>query len=240
MRSSLVVALAVCLTLVSCKKTETRVQPRLLPSPMNQKADPSAIALEIPAGATFVSYKGALGANKGAQFVVGGEQGSVFTVHALTPERDVDIAVYRADTGGRITDEQPLNPAFFMARLPATLGYLVVVRSMGDPTPYTLEIEVPFRLFFDQTRSVEVTNSAPANAVVSYLAPPSGTITAELKNAVADAYLTVHALDGRPLLTAEANKRTFTGGAGRSDEGVVVSVNQGATEGSFTLKVTGR
>ena len=93
--------------------------------------------------------------------------------HALTPEHDVDIAVYRADTGGRITDEQPSNPAFFMARLPATLGYLVLLRSTGDATPYTLEIEVPFRLFFDQTRSVEVTNSAPANAVIEYLAPPS-------------------------------------------------------------------
>ena len=125
-----------------------------------------------------------------------------------------------------------------MARLPATLGYLVLLRSTGDATPYTLEIEVPFRLFFDQTRSVEVTNSAPANAVIEYLAPPSKTITAELTNAAPDAYLTVHALDGRQLLRAEENKRTFTGGPDREGEGVVVSVNQGATAGSFTLKVS--
>jgi hypothetical protein len=73
--------------------------------------------------------------------------------------------------------------------------------------------------------------------VVEYLAPPSPTITAELTSAPADAYLTVHALDGRRLLKAEANSRTFTGGAGKPAEGVVISVNQGATSGDFTLRV---
>jgi hypothetical protein len=239
MRSSLIGgAVVVCLSLASCKKTETRVQPRLPRSPMNVKAGPSAISLEMPAGATMMRYKGTLEANKDTQFVVGAEQGSMLMAHALTPEHDLDIAVYRADTGGRVTDEQPSNPAFFMAQLPATRGYVVVVRSTGDPTPYTLEIEVPFRLFFDQTRSVEVTNSAPANAVVSYLVPPNRTITADLTNAAPDAYLTVDTLDGRQLLLAEASKRTFTGSAERPGEGVVVNVNQGATDGSFTLKIS--
>jgi hypothetical protein len=204
---------------------------------MNLRPGSGAVTLGMPAGATSMNFKGSLAANKDAQFVVGADQGSVFMAHALTPEHDLDVAVYRADTGGRITDEQPSNPAFFMARLPATLGYLVLLRSTGDATPYTLEIEVPFRLFFDQTRSVEVTNSAPANAVIEYLAPPSKAITAELTNAAPDAYLTVRALDGKQLLRAEENKRTFSGGPDREGEGVVISVNQGATGGSFTLKV---
>jgi hypothetical protein len=238
MRSSLVVALVVCLALTSCKSGETRPQPRISPSPMNLRPGAGAVTLDMPAGATSLSYKGSLPANKNAEFVLGGQQGSVLMAHALTPEHDLDIAVYRADTGGRITDEQPSNPAFFMARLPATLGYLVLLRSTGDATPYTLEVEVPFRLFFDKMRSVEVTSSAPANAVVEYLAPPSKTITAELTNAAPDVYLTVKTLDGRQLLRAEENKRTFTGGPDREGEGVVVSVNQGATAASFTLKVS--
>lgn len=237
MRSSLIITLVVCLSLTSCKKPELRPQPRLSPSPMNLRPGSGAVSLEMPPGATSMNFKGSLEANKEAQFVVGAEQGAVFMAHALTPEHDLDIAVYRADTGGRITDEQPSNPAFFMARLPATLGYLVLLRSTGDATPYTLEIEVPFRQFFDQTRSVEVTNSAPANAVIEYLAPPSKAISAELTNAMPGAYLTVRALDGKQLLRAEENKHTFSGGPDREGEGVVISVNQGATEGSFTLKV---
>jgi hypothetical protein len=238
MRLSFVVVLVACLSLTSCKNNETRSQPRLPPSPMNLRPGSGAVTLEMPAGATFLSYKGSLAANKKAEFVLGGQQGSVLMAHALTREHDLDIAVYRADTGARITDEQPSNPAFFMARLPATVGYLVLLTSTGDATPYTMEIEVPFRLFFDQTRLVEVTNSAPANAVIEYLVPPSKTIVAELTNAAPDAYLTVDALDGRQLLRAEENKRTFTGGPDREGEGVVVSVNQGATAGSFTLKVS--
>jgi hypothetical protein len=74
--------------------------------------------------------------------------------------------------------------------------------------------------------------------VVEYLAPPSKTITAELTNAAPDVYLTVKTLDGRQLLRAEENKRTFTGGPDREGEGVVVSVNQGPTAASFTLKVS--
>jgi hypothetical protein len=100
-----------------------------------------------------------------------------------------------------------------------------------------LVIEFPFRLFIDLTRSVEVTNAAPANAVIEYLAPPSKAITAELTNAAPDAYLTVRALDGKQLLRAEENKRMFTGGPDREGVGAVISVNQGATGGSFTLKV---
>lgn len=240
MRSSLVIVLVVCLSLTSCKKTDLRPQPRLSPSPMNLRPGSGAVTLEMPAGATSMNFKGSLPSNRDAQFVVGAGQGSVFMAHALTPEHDLDIAVYRADTGGRITDEQPSNPAFFMARLPATLGYLVLLRSTGDATPFMLEIEVPFRLFFDQTRSVQVTNSAPANAVIEYLAPPSKAIAAELTNAAPDAYLTVRALDGKQLLRAEENKRTFNGGPDREGEGVVISVNQGPTAGSFTLKVSER
>lgn len=149
MRSSLLIALVVCLSLTSCKKDELRPQPRLSPSPMNLRPGSGAVTLEMPAGTTSTNFKGSLVANKDAQFVVGAEQGSVFMAHALTPEHDVDIAVYRADTGGRITNEQPSNPAFFMARLPATLGYLVLLRSTGDAMPFSLEIEIPFRLFFD-------------------------------------------------------------------------------------------
>jgi hypothetical protein len=92
MRSSLVVALVVCLALTSCKSSETRPQPRISPSPMNLRPGAGAVTLDMPAGATSLSYKGSLPANKNAEFVLGGQQGSVFMAHALTPEHDLDIA----------------------------------------------------------------------------------------------------------------------------------------------------
>ncbi len=191
----------------------------------------------MPPGATLLKFDGNLEPGKDAEFLIGGLQGSVFMTHAITPEHDLEIDVYRADSGQRITDDTPRNPSFFMARLPATLGYLVVVRSPSVATPYTLAIEMPFQLFFDATRSVAVTNSAPANAVVEYLAPSSPTITADLIEGSKDAYLTVQGLAGHQFLKAEANSRTFTGGALRPNEGVVIRVNQGPTGGTFTLRV---
>ena len=64
MRSSLVIALVVCLSLTSCKKSELRPQPRLSPSPMNLRPGSGAVTLEMPAGATSMSFKGSLAANK--------------------------------------------------------------------------------------------------------------------------------------------------------------------------------
>ncbi len=127
-----------------------------------------------------------------------------------------------------------------MATLPATLGYLIVVRSTSAGTPYTLQVETPFKLFFDETRSVAITNTAPAHSVVKYLAPMDGPVSAELTSGPSDAYLTVHGLSGQHLLEAEANSRSFDGGAVKPNEAVVISVNQGATGGEFTLRVKGK
>jgi hypothetical protein len=240
MRSRIAVVFIVCLSLSACKKNVSREQPAKPVMPAVLKPDAAATPLAIPPGATQVNFAGTLDATKDAHFLLGEQKGSVFMAYAATPDRDLGIAVYRADTGERIRDEQPANPAFFMARLPETLGYLVAVKNTGAATPYTLQVEVPFTLFFDQMRTVEVTNFAPAHSVVSYLAPPTQTITAELEGATPDAYLTVHALDGRHLLKAEANSRTFTGGSGKPNEGVIITVNQGSTEGRFTLKVSAK
>jgi hypothetical protein len=240
MRPHIAVALVLCFAVSSCKKDATREQPALPSMPAVLKPDSSTKLLAVPPGATKVTFAGTLEANKDAKFLLGEHKGSVFTAYAATSDRDLGIAVYRADTGERIRDEQPANPAFFMARLPETLGYVVAVKNTGAATPYTLQVEVPFLLFFDQSRSVEVTNFAPANAVVTYLSPAAETITAELEGGAPDAYLTVHALDGRHLLKAEANSRTFTGSAGKPNEGVIIAVNQGPTAGRFTLKVSAK
>jgi hypothetical protein len=201
---------------------------------------PSAAArpVGIPPGATSLVITSTFEADKDAEFLIGEEKGVVLMAHALTPGGDLDVSVYRADTGARVADESPSNPVFFMARLPETLGYLVAIRNPGKPVPYSLELEVPRQLVLDEkTHSAEVSGLIRANGVLSYLVPP-GTITAELVKAPEGAYLTVHGLAGAQLLKAADGARTFTGTAVRPNEAIVVTVNQGATDGDFALNVT--
>jgi len=218
---------------------DAKPAPPLPPSvPSTRQPTAAAQTIAIPPGATTVSVEGVLAADKDAEFVIGEEMGVVFMAHAVTPDQDLDVSVYRSDTGERIADEQPSNPAFFMARLPATLGYLVAIRSTGTPSPFTLEIEVPRRLYFDEsTSATQVSGTAMANGKVEFLTPPGGTITAELAKASEDSFLTVHGLAGQRLLKAEPGARTFTGAAPQPNEELVISVNQGASSGEYTLRV---
>ena len=213
--------------------------PPPMPSiPETRQATAAAKAVGIPPGATSIAIKSTFEVGTDAEFLIGEEKGTLVMAHAITPGGDLDVSVYRADTGARIADESPTNPVFFMARMPETLGYLVAVRNPGKPVPYSLEIEVPRKLVLDdKTGSSEVSGSIPANGVLSYLVP-SGTISAELVKAPPDAYLTVHGLAGKQLLKAVDGAKTFTGAAVRSNEEIVVVVNQGAADGDFTLKVT--
>ncbi len=102
----LCVAFLTTLALASCGASNSK--PRLDEErswPTTWKPSSATKDVAIAPGATQLTYKGTLGANKDAEFIIGEEQGSVFMAHALTPKHDLDIAVYRADTGARITDE---------------------------------------------------------------------------------------------------------------------------------------
>ena len=249
MRLSIILIVVACTGLSACTAPEpatgnapaVSAKPAPPPPPVPEASrKPAAFAqtVRIPPGATSLVVKGTLAANKDAEYVIGEEQGSVFMAHAMTPKEDLDVSVYRSDTGERIADEQPSNPWFFMARLPETLGYLVAVRGRGVETPYSLEIEVPRKIVFDEkTGAAEISVQLPANGVLSYLTPPGATITAELTKAPQDSYLTVHGLAGQALLKAEQSGRTFSGAAPKPNEELVVIINQGATDGDVTLKV---
>lgn len=249
MRSFLAASLVACLGVAGCGGQQDNPQqqpasaakpaPPPMPSvPENRRPSAAAKPVGIPPGATSLVINSTFDADKDAEFLIGEEQGTTLMAHALTPGGDLDISVYRADTGARVADESPTNPVFFMARVPESLGYLVALRNPGKAVPYSLEIEVPRQLILDdKTNAAEVSAALPANGVLSYLVPP-GTITAELVKASPDAFLTVHGLAGKQLLKAADGSRTFTGTAVRPNEAIVVQINQGATDGDVTLKVS--
>jgi len=207
------------------------------PAP-NRKPGNANRYVAIPTDATSVTVVGNLEADKDVEFLIGEEHGTLLLAHAVTPEADLDVSVYRGDTGDRVADQRPANPAFFVARLPETLGYLIVVHAKGAATPYTLELEAPRQVFFDETSGTsEITVAAPAHSVTAYIVPPSQSITAEIATGPSDAYLTVQGFNGQPLLKAESGSRSFTGALGDPKDSAIVRINQGATGGDVTLKL---
>jgi hypothetical protein len=66
--------------------------------------------------------------------------------------------------------------------------------------------------------------------------PPSASIKADLVAAPKDAYITLDGLDdGKPLLNAAANQRSFSGALDKPDD-VILRVHQGVTAGDVTLR----
>ena len=196
----------------------------------------SAAHLTFPSGTTSLIVEGKLQPSVDTEFVIGEEAGSLILVHAMSPKHDPKVSVYRADTGAQI-DDGHRNTSFFSGRLPATLGYLVVVHHVGMETEYALEIEVPRELHLDpKTSTAKITAWAPAGAPVTYLVRKSAkrAFSAELTSAPANAFLTLNVVDdGRALLKAEASARKFSGEL--PDQDSILRVHQGSASGDFTL-----
>lgn len=225
------------MVILGCAENPT-APPAAASAPATRSPGVAAKELAVPPGTTYIAEDGQIDAGQEVEYVIGEEKGSVFMVHALTPEADLDVEVYRADTGERIVDETPRNPNFFMARLPETVGYLVVVRGLEKPTTYRLEVEVPRRLVVDDTTSaVEVTSVLPANGVLAYLTPAGATVSAELTGGTPDSYLTAHGLAGTVFTKASENARTASATPVEANEGIVIRVHQGAKDGEIKLKV---
>ena len=198
----------------------------------------SAAPIAFATDSTVTSVQGTLAADNDVEFVIGEEKGTLLLVQVVAPSQDPKLTIHRADTGANLPDEHTNNVAHWIERLPDTVGYLIVVHKTGTATPFVLNLEKPRALFFDdRTLTAEVKLTVPANAVVSFVAPPSASIQAELVAAPKDAYITLDGLDdGKALLSAEANKRSFSGALEKPDE-VVLRVHQGATAGDVTLRV---
>jgi hypothetical protein len=202
---------------------------------------PSAAATHIGLrpNTTAATFKGMLAGDKDAEFVIGEEKGTLLFAQVIGESDDPLLTVHRADTGAALPDEHKANVAHLIARLPATLGYLIVVHKTGKPTPFTLVLEAPRQLIFDNASNpVAFTVWLPAHGEAAYLVPPSTWINASLVESGKGAYLTLNAMDdGQQMLKAEGNARTFTGAARNPADEVVLRVHQGTEAGELTLNV---
>jgi hypothetical protein len=210
------------------------------PKPASSVRMPSAKAVEItlPDDATSMSLSGTLAPNGEAEYVIGRAKMSILAAQLISDEEGATVTVHRADTGKGLDDGQP-NPAFWIARVPETMGYLIVVHGGPKGGAYSLEVESPRELRWARgTNAAEVKDSLPANAVAAYVVPSSEKLAIELQSAGKDAYLTLEGLQGQPVVKAVDNKQSFTGPVphDNKDESIV-RVHQGAQSGEFTLRV---
>lgn len=202
-----------------------------------RKPSATAATVTMPSGMTSLLLEGKLKADADAEFVIGEESGSLLLVHAMTPKQDLQVSVYRADTGTKLEDAHK-NPSFWAGRVPATLGYLVVLHHTGQETEYALEIEVPRELSLDNAAPAKkLSGWASAGAPVAYLIPKGvgRKVTVRLTTASPGGFLTIHGLDdGQPALKAEKRAAQFSGELPQQD--TILKIHQGAKAGPFTLQ----
>ena len=198
----------------------------------------AAKSIAIPPGMTGATFAGTLSADSDAEFVIGEEKGTLMLVSVNAEAADPKIAVYRADNGASLPDEHPDNIAHWIERLPESIGYLIVVEKTGTATPFTLNVEVPRQVIFDEAQNSETVFGATAHSVTTFIVPPSQSINAELVGAPSDALLVINTLDdGKKMLAANEAKRSYSGAPGRTDDDIVVRVHQGATGGDLKLRI---
>ena len=163
---------------------------------------------------------------------------SILAAHVITDEECTTVTVHRADTGKGLDDGQP-NPAFWIARLPETTGYLIVVHGGPKGGAYSLEVESPRELRWERgTKTAEVKATLPANAVAAYVVPSSEKLAIELQAPGKDSYLTLEGLQGQPVVKATDNKQSFTGPVSHDNKDEsIVRIHQGTQNGEFTLRV---
>ena len=225
------VTLAAVLVTAACRASEPVAAETRTPGP-------AALHIALPPGATAARFKGTLAADKDAEFVIGEDKGALLLTQVICEKDDPLISVHRSDTGAALPDEHPV-PAHWIGRLPDTLGYLIVVHKTGEATPFTLTVEVPRRLIFDNSGTpIDARVSLPAHGETAYLVPPSTWITARLTAGPKDAYMTLTALDdGQQMLPAAANGRTFSGAAKNTADHVVLRLNQGSEAGELAIQI---
>lgn len=198
----------------------------------------SALHLAVPSGATSLIVEATLGRGDVAEIVVAQHQGDLMLVHVMTPDEDLELAVHRMDTGEQLPDDDD-NPSFWKGHLPATLGYLVEIGGASTETPYSLEIEIPRRLHFDEaTSTATVTSEARPEAPIAYLidGAQGQTLTAELT--LPGAHMTVHGIDdGHALLTSSGDATIFADELHES-QAYILRIHPNTAGGEFTLEVS--
>jgi hypothetical protein len=197
------------------------------------------VELVLGRGMTNALVEGSLAAGQSAEFLLGEEEGSFLAVHLMTAdEADAGtVSVRRMDTGELLEDLQP-NPAFFEARIPATVGYKLTVTGGEVDTDYVLEVEVPRDLHLDR-RGAEISGWLAGWAPVTYLVEGTAgrTLEAQLTGAPAGAHLTLHALgDGAEVHGSRAGIRSIA--TALTDTAYLLRVHGGEAGGEFTLTAT--
>ena len=149
------------LPIVSFRASSSGASPSVLSgqsSPSRRTPDDSALQVILEPGTTSTLLEGTLDAGAEAEFVVSAEGGSVLMASVVGASAEVRASVYRIDTGEEIADAAP-DQSFWIARVPETVGYLIVLQSRGVATDFRLTVGTPSDALLDMLQfSTDVAN----------------------------------------------------------------------------------
>ncbi len=179
-----------------------------------------ALQLGFEPGSTRLEVEGQLAAGESAEFVVGAHSGDLLMAHAITPEGDLTVSVFRLDSGAPLADSSP-SPAFWSGILPSSIGYLVKLEPPANETLYSLQIEIPRLL--DSREKLSISGIASPHLPVAYRVHAESQERLRLDlTSPQGASFAVHGLDsGHPLVPWSDGATSFEGTAPENQEYII-------------------
>ena len=208
--------------------------PRGEPSPVSAGVMDTAgmTRIRFARGTTSGILNDSLAAGGEHVYLLGAEQGQVLLAHAIAwsergaaPRGETVVRVHRAD-GGELAAPSGAGP-LWTGRLPYTGDYVVRVRAIGGPTPYTLAVQIPRRLEVGpEDPSASLSGTAPSRVPVDYLirGEAGRRLEVELRAEGDDAHLHVYGLDDGVQLARLADRQRRYAGRLPGSQDYVISV----------------
>ena len=228
-----VVALAACTP--STEKTTAAPPADTAPTTLSE-----AEHVAFEPGATVMVLAGTLGAGQTARYVLGAHEGNLLMAHALSPGKDLRVAVRRLDEQSAVPDAVETD-SYWLGRLPVTGGYLVEVHGAGDEGPFHLELEVPRHLPLPPgASSISLAGTIQPHAPLAFTAEieEGRTVAASVTSANDGVQLTAHgATDGQTLAGWKAGANAYRGEVSATQD-YVFRLDPGAEATGFELNVS--
>ena len=167
--------------------------------------------IEFGLGTTSTTIETTLEAGESRTYVFRAMQGQSLLANAVSPNQNVYLNVYAADTGIAL-DSREMDVTSWNGELPATHDYLIELTATGkQSTECTLQVIIPKLIQFDpDAASIFLRSNINAGYAMDYIIPVEAgqTLTATIESPGDDVYLVAYGLESGVSLVREVEAAT--------------------------------